>query len=587
MELQEAIKKGLELSKLFNDDKRNERTHSLYDQSVELADELAIHYLYGCEPGEKISERRPSEPETLLEYREKTYEQKTFSVANKIVGVQRGFLFNKDTYRVEIPEDPPSLIPEKFAFEDYLKDVPGIGNFYEYCEEFVLQFVNIDANGYFAIIPDNYEQQEEREIVNPIPVYIPSDNILWPAYNYVFIKSDEENEEGVLTYYLFTRKHTIKFFPKERNRDGEIVFEPIVVHEHNWGTPMIRQIRGFVSTDRKTGVLTGFSQVLQLPHVTPTLPHLNSILAAESDIQAAIVNHLYPPKYEGAVDCPTCKGTGGVYDEQGDSVECHTCNGMKKVGPSKLLSGSGPFLGYLVEPDEQGKYPIPAGYITNSDVVNAIKEAREIIKEEERKAYAAVNMEFIFDSTARTRTEKEVKDDSKLFEAFLRQTSSTVFSLCNWMLRAMNHSRYSVQLGEDQIKENQVVMHEPKVFDTSSVEVLLERIQKSLDAKVPKASVNELVKLVVPKMFGNNSDEGKKALAILEIDPFPLMDEDDILGMQSAGVEMDENDLFIKANATSLVEEAMQKNKDFLSLNTTSKKEYILSLIDDTERAPE
>lgn len=577
MALEDSIRLGLELSEAHFSDEEGKQTHALYFETSKLARDISVHYVYGSEPGDLIDKRRPSEPKPILDYRKEVYRQLTFAWANKIVGVQRGFLFNPDLYRIEFPENEPALVRGE-SLKDYIDNVPGIGSLMEYFQEFVLQFANVDPNGYFAILPEDYNSDDLTEYNNPIPEYIPSEHVLNKGRNWIFVQSTDtvplkNGEEGVVNY-LFTPNETLRFEYTGASSNNKPIFVEKVVEVHNRGEMMAKQIGGIVSANRAS-VLDKTSQIFYLSHVTPTIPFFDKSLVESSDLDGAMVIGLFPGRYEMTIDCHDC--TEGIGDDGGN---CSTCQGRGVIPISEISGGSGPYMTYSVDTDESGKLEPPAGYIRNPEGIAAIAKQLEIIQFNIKEAYRAVNMESVMEGRTAQRTAEETRDDNKLFENFLIQCSQTVFPLCQWILDSINWSRYSALLSEEKLKENRIMLHAPISYDTTNPMSVLDRIKLAGEANIDSNIVSKLTEIGIPKLFGNSSMAGKVALAYIQCDPFPGKSIDDILAMQAVTSNLDSTDIELKVNLNKYVHMAIEMNMEFLDLPVKDKREFIATLIE-------
>ena len=173
---------------------KTDRRHDLFDITVDLANQLAIHYEFGTEPGDIIHAARPHEPDLVYKYRISSHEQTTYSYAEKILNVIKGAIFNKELMGIEYPADPPPVI-EDDPIQGYLMNIPFVGDHAEFITDSLLVSMIADPNGYIVLLPA-VDDQEIRpdQMREPFPEFIPSANIIDAGKWHLLAESSEKNE---------------------------------------------------------------------------------------------------------------------------------------------------------------------------------------------------------------------------------------------------------------------------------------------------------------------------------------------------------------------------------------------------------
>ena len=570
---------------------KTDRRHDLFDITVDLANQLAIHYEFGTEPGDIIHAARPHEPDLIYKYRISSHEQTTYSYAEKILNVIKGAIFNKELMGIEYPADPPPVI-EDDPIQGYLMDIPFVGDHAEFITDSLLVSMIADPNGYLVLLPA-VDDQEIRpdQMREPFPEFIPSANIIDAGKWHLLAESSEKNEavryrrEGGYVLYLFTPDATLKLIEAARGSVKTPVFDIEVIHDHNmysaYNTLAWVKMKGRVSGNKKS-VLEQKPQTYNLSFLQGTVPHFNLALKTLTDVATSITNHLHPQKWEVRQDCdnPSCNG-GYVYSE--GAAEKHAC--VTCQGTGKITSATSPFISYEVVPGDDGKIQEPAGYIVPSYQV--VQYAEQWYFKHLAEAMSAANMEMLNaeQSRANATAESKVLDREQLHH-FLRVVSGGIYPLWQWMLDGINYMRYGALLNFEQLEANKVVLLPPRSFDTINANEGIERIKAGIEASLPKSYLLRLALDNVGREYRADSMKNKILKSALMLDPLPFYTEEEILAANAAGASISEQDIRLHFNMIPLLNAAIAEDEEFLLLEYPEQREKMLSLLPKIEKAP-
>ena len=556
-----------------------EAKHPLYDQTVKQYRELAVHYIWGTDPGELIKSFRPSETKFAYDYRLLSYEQTTYSIGEKIIGLQRGVLSNDKLYSIKFPDSPPDII-SKENIKDYL--VGGLkiqtGNIETFYWEFLFQMILIDPNGFIAIVPyRSDEASNPDEYRKPYPVFIPSENVMQYSDDYLLaLSSDtktvggEDKAKTGHVYFFFTNSATLKCEPFDVDDDGNIRYTALPYHEHNLNVKTFRQVGGIIS-GKSHSVLSSDPQAIHLSHLMPTLPALNRATKILSDLDSLLVNTLHPIRYGIPMICNHCKGDMYVVSNE-ERVECPVCSGAGTVIPT-----TSPLEGYTVPPDEKGQIHAPVNFV--SPPLGPFTEAKEFYYQTLDDALISLDMDLLITKSSgvgQTARAKEI--DREPLHAHFRKISNTIFPLFQWVLDSINILRYGSVLTEEQVEQNRVEVNSPIHFDTTKINELMEDIKLARDNNFPIGTRKRIAQNYISKTFGSGTKETLLNLAYLQLDPFALMTDP-----EQALLTLDSPDSYelkyLHSHLEALIEIAIEKYPNFLEMNKSEKLEKLLPLI--------
>lgn len=539
----------------------------LYDDSVKLYKSLNTHEK-GHMPTELIKLRRPSESDAILEYREKIFKSKSKNPIKKVINslskIRRSpdwnIRYNEDMFPKSIAktEIPTSYFEEEFP---YHRSLTGWG--FSVC----LKQYLLDANAIVLVMPLVFKVLE-NEYLKPFPFIFNSDRVIeFVDGDYVVIESynkskffaDKPNQDGKV--FWVADKSSIKKY--EINTDRKFVLTEEFIH--NLGYLPAFKVKGEFREVRDTAVLYE-------SRIYAMADHLDEIDREYSDKQAEMVQHIHSQKwFIQNQKCTTCGGRGKVMVD--DKPE--TCTSCKGSGSAE----TSPYAHIKVNPAQLGEREIPtppAGYIEKS--TDIVKYQTENIDGHIYDALAAVNFEFLAD-TPLNQSGKAKEVDRDELNTFCYSVAEDMVEILRRIYRISIDIRYKTILNEDTklLKQINPVISVPQVFDLLNSKHLIEQYSTAKTAQLSSIILAQLQMEIAAKKFRNEPDVATFTKCYFELDPLPGLTEDEkISRVSNNGVS--KLDYVISCNLVSFIRLAMNEEKNFNSLKTDEKFEFIKKL---------
>ena len=586
-QLGESIAK--QLTDLKNPNFANKYRHSDYEQAVKLAKELATHLYYGKKPKEILKRKRPNEPSNILEYRESSWEDVTYSLLNKATSfIQR--VFSRESFRLVIDMVDSGAIPEaetlsKYLFEKY----PIYGDFENYLKNHLLGALLGDGNSYQVSITKTPQFNRDKslnvspnDLPDPYSLIVPCSKVIRPSEDFLFIESDtksplfqqngklyrdSEGEFTGLTYLLFTRQATIEFF--QYGKINEHKFDYRIWEEHYLGEVPAIKFRGILF-NREEKVKPGQSHYLHTSFLQPAVPYLNEYVDSYSDYKLSLKMNLFLQRYEAHRGCPTCGGRGTVKKVglQGGTEVCPTCNGNKNYhdrSPAQTL---------VVKATDRGTIEPPAGYIKLP--IEVIEEMRKEVERLEYNIFGSINFEFLLrrQIPAGTSGEALVQDKTPA-NSTLAAINAELQRLANWSLRIENKRRYGAVLGA-RISEQKAEIQTTERFDVSTYEDLLSNYERLEKFGAPESLVRLEFIEMIEKRYGSENLNVQKTKAKINVDTLwamkPQEIEDTALNFEGLISGLD---ILIHFRIEEFINQACINNDGFLSSSREIQRQII------------
>ncbi len=543
------------------------RRHKFYTEAVDAMENMGVH-MTGDDPKKLLDIKRPNEDKEAKKYRLDSYKAKTKSSANKATSIINR-IYNERLFSITFPENPSPLVKDEDILQTYLtEEMPLYVSLTNFQKTVFTKMHLKDANGLIGVIPIDFDIDDD-EIFQPIPIFYTSEELVDFEDGVFYTILREKKKKGIdlinQKVIIYTTDQIIVLFRKKTGDEWTVKVD----HQHNFGFPPAFRVGGIVIDTHPPQLFESF--------IAGVLPHWDDAVTMYSDTQAAIVNHLYPEKWEFTIDCDNdgCQdGTITVVgaSTENTSIECPICKGSGKK------TTKGPFNIYQVNkdalnPDSPLVTP-PGGYMEKE-----LESTRLLIIETEkeiRKGFEAINMDIVNQVGENQSGIAKVIDRQDL-DGFLDVYSSHVFKfvipniiLFITMWRYWTIYKQDINL----IKETLPIIKEPTTFDVFSISLLTDELEKLTKAGAGGSFLLGLQKDIIDKRF---TDELTKNFfnTILDVDPLSHLTNDDIM-VQSRVIGQTE--MYIHTYSRDLVEESMSKNKGFLNLPLQEKKEIIRKL---------
>lgn len=583
--------KALDLVSAFSSNYK----HRIKPEVQALEAEIAVHFEYGQEPGDAITKARPNEARVVQDYRQEVYEQKTFPVFSKILALVRSVLFNPSTFIVL--HKKADLVPDGDTLQAYIEvalpKILNVSSFKSYFEKEIFPKALSYPNAWLAVLPRLSDEQRgiagRSDYREPILAFIPSDNIVEYGEDFCLVYSDEKvryvgkdgkyKDDGEV-YFYFGLNATYRVYQVGEDAKRKRLFDVEIYHIHNTNALAIRQIGGQSSSIGQQ-VLTFDHKPVYLSFLQPAIPHLNSMMWQNSDIESVLVANMHPIRYEMESECGTCNGDRKI-TENGIQITCPSCKGT-----GSITSANSSLEVITMRVEEGEKLEAPLGFV--SPPVAPFDAALKYLDREEERAYRALNMDVLINGMGTQQTARAKEIDRESLHGLYRDISSVVFDLFQWVLDKMNLYRYG-DLLQATVSENKSVLQIPHTFDTSIYSEVITQLKDLKEAGFSDSLRMSWAKQAIMKQFGAESTETKLAISLLEIDDYALMTQDEIL-VETATYGDDasnELELYIHRNGRDLVDHLYRTvGASFFSLRPSEKKELAIELAESQMQSDE
>jgi hypothetical protein len=553
--------------------------HHFYDRTIEIADAMALH-ADGKKPEMLLEERRPNEPQEVLDYRLKIFTPKTKPTFTKIFSSLQKIRRSSD-WSIRF-EGEFSRIAEGETLEDYTStEYPYFTSITNWVFSLMLRKYLIDPNAVVLVAPLTRDVPQ-NEYLKPIATIFDSVNVI----DYV----EEEycvliNPEGA-TYYTQGKANTGKSFYMVTDMqilrydqiDGRGRMSLADQYDHNLEAMPAFKLKGTLIDQVK-------NNFLYESRIGGIIPELDEAIREYSDLQAAKVLHIYPERWEYTNnECTACKGTG----QQNDVLDGVACQVTCRVCDGKAFVVAGPYSKIMVKPSNnatgEAALPTPpAGYVEKD--VEIVKVMDESVAAHVYNALAAINFQFIDKSPlSQSGIAKEVDKDE--LNNTVHAIAEDIVSGMDLLYRFIAYYRYGNLYSKDEIHDMVPAIAVPEKFDILSSDHLQTELKTAKDAKFNAVLLNAMEQEYASKKFNTNPAVGDMVSLILSLDPLPNISEDDKMSrLSNKGIT--QATYIISSNIQEFVSRAMEENKKFTDLKLSEQRAMMLKYAEEIIAASE
>ena len=549
----------------------NGKRHKLYPQTTKSYNEMLI-FSDGADAGELLRERRPSESDEILKYREKIYICITESTINKVIMSLNKIRKSSDwNIRYDTSKVSPK-INEDETLQHYCEyNYPFYSSVTNWLFNICLKNYLIDSNALCVVIPLDVFIAE-NEILKPFGLIFNSDNILhYKQDEFAIVMSTDQatyNYKGVeynngKIYYAIDTVRIQKWV--QNDPSGNIVME--YEYNHNFGKLPAFKLKGIFKRAYDT-------DILYQSKISTMIPHLKEAVREYSDLQAGVVNHLHPTMWAYAnEECKDCLGTGKVKSGT-RSITCSKCKGEgnKIVNPYSMIMVKPPIPGQANVPTP------PAGEIPKQ--IDIIKLQNERVNDHIYKSLASINMEFLAEvPLSQSGVAKEVDKDE--LNNFVHSVAEDLISILDNLYYFINLYRNKIRIGNDkELMEQLPVISVPERYDIISGTYLLDELQRAKTAGLNASIIKNMEIEYANKKFNYDPQVKDSMELVYLLDPFPAVSADDKMAMlMNKGITS--VDYIISCNISQFVNRALMENKNFSSLTYSKQMEVLKSYADE------
>lgn len=525
--------------------------------AVELYNNLKVH-ANGEIPTKIISERRPNEPQEILEYRKKIYKAKTQHPISKVETSLTKIRRSPD-YKVDYSETETPYSLKDFSLQDYLeKKYPIYDNIDSWLFDECLQNVLIDTNAVCAILPMKYNG-DITEMINAFAYIANVDEVIYFKENdYTIFESDKDItvvkngiEKEYCIYVLSTQNEIVEYYIEETDR-GKLFVE-LNRLTHNLGELQAFRFRGVFYKNED-------GDVIWKSPINSMVIHLDEGARIYSDLQAEYVLHMHSEKWViNTNQCKKCDGFGKLkIGFSATKSDCTSCGG---TGYEKVS----PFQNHTINLDlskpNSSIPPIPpTGYVQKS--IEIAKILDEQYSKHLYQALEAINMQFLFEvPLSESGIAKQWDRDET--DNFAYKVASILRYIRENVAYYINNLRYYYTIPDKDTRNKQLPkISIPEKYDLVNNALLIEEYKQLKDAKASPFILASKENEIALKMFSHDKEITTFTSLVYKLDPLYYISEDEkIMRLQNNGIE--EVDYVVSSNIHKFIRRALSEDEKF------------------------
>lgn len=563
----------------------DKKLHVAYDETTKLADKVRVH-VRGEKPGALLTDRRPSEPEEIKEYREKIFVPITKQVCAKVINSLSKIRRSPD-WNPKYTSDLPKVINEEETLEKYCEqNYPnGYTSLTNWLFSVLLQSYLVDPNGVVLVMPLSFEV-EQNEYVKPFPFIFESDSV----YEFIdgelaVLKAKEKSKfkvgetwnEGDI-FYIVNQTTIFKVEQISNERDNKWAVTP---YEHGLGElPAFRMRAVFLKQMDATTVWES--------RLSAMLPSLDEAVREYSDMQATVVTYMFPEKWQlETQSCAPCSGTGKVHQRQENgTVKTVTCKDCKGTG-SPTASPYAVLKVKLPNVPAGSIPPLPPFGYGEKDT-SIVELQRKRIEQHKFDALSAVHMQHS-DEVPLAESGVSKAQDKDEANNYVHSVAEDIVWCGDRIYVLTSKYRYRVVLLNTGVDAEDLVptLPVPEKFDLSTSLMLADEIKAAKDAKVNSRIVANLEREYIGKKFSSQKEQALLLDCAYDLDPLGGLTEDEkMTRLSNKGIQ--EADYVLSSNIDLFVRKAFEeKGASFFEMSWTDKRELLLSYVEETQTVNE
>lgn len=551
--------------------------HHFYDDTVKIAAAMDVH-ASGSFPDNLIKERRPHEPQEVMDYREKIFIAKTKPTFTKIFSSLQKIRRSSDwSIRFE-DQESFTRINEEETLEKYTgEQYPYFTSLTNWVFSLLLRKYLIDPNAVCFVYPIEREIPV-NDFLKPIATIFDSENVIDfveddycvlfnPMGSVFFVRGKEQTGKS---YYIVTTQQILKY----DQIDMKGTFKLTDTYDHELGILPAFKLKGIL-VDQVANMYLYESRIGGI------IPELDEAIREYSDLQAAKVLHIYPERWEFTQnECTKCKGTGQTINPEWYSgcaatilsqIECGMCggHGYRVAGPySKMMVK--PVSNPAIDGIAQIPNP-PAGFIEKD--VEIVKIMEESISGHIYAALSSINFEFLAKTPlSESGIAKEVDKDELNNTA--HSIAEDIVSAMDNIFRITGYYRYKALYPLDKIDEMLPTVAVPEKFDILSSTHLQEQLTAAKAGKYNPVITSALEVSFTSALFNTDPEIRDRLMLILTLDPLPNISEDDKMSrLSNKGITLET--YIISSNIQEFIQRAIEADPEFVELELEEQRKVL------------
>ena len=545
--------------------------HPIYADTVTLYDSLRVH-ADGVFPAKLIGDRRPSESEDILEYRQKIYEAITKLPVSKVITSLSKIRRSPDWSISFDKNKVSSKIIEEETLEEYCsKNIPGFGSITDWAFGVLLKQNAIDANAVIAVLP--LDMPMANEYFKPVPIIFNSDRVLEfsqekqiailkskKKINYLLDNGAINFNQGDRYYYIDDKEIVIY----DQTKDG---FIPVLEIPHNLGVMPVFKVKG-------EAYLQYDNMVVNRSRLDAMVPFLNKAASGDSDLEGSKIQHLFPLFwYYQNKSCNSCGGAGKTTGSDGP-VECKSCSGSGKVKFS-------PYAHLQIDPAELGKQanPMPpAGYITRDTAILELQE--KTVEKNNYKALAAINMQFLDQTPLNISGDAKAVDREELNNFVYNVAEDLIYSI-DKVIYYINEWRYSFIMPDKKARQDMLPnIPVPQNFDLLPSDYLMQELTQARANKSNPFLLAKMEEDIAVKKFYGNPELASVIKLFFELDPLPGLTVDEKMSLVS-NKAITQQDFILSSYMAQFIKRAIIDDAGFCQLSYDKQMVMLMKYVDE------
>jgi hypothetical protein len=522
------------------------RKNPVYDDATRMYQDLRLH-ANGEKPGDIISRRRPNESEEVQSYRLQIYEPVTKQTFNSVLQ-SLGKIRRSRDWAIKYSRDYKwPLVPEGETLEDYCeKRFPYYTSVTNWLFNVMLKSALVDANCAVLVLPLK-PLADATSYKQPYPVIFYSDQVIeYLVDRFAILKAAEQvqtspqpspKERGQTAtsatlsdkYYLVTTNEVVPYIKQGDN--WVAVTDEIIVHGLGY-LPIIRPRCQFAKTVHEYNLFES--------RISAMVPSLNEAAREYSDLQAAVVGHLFPERWEVATqECGSCNGTGYMpnpaytgTDVKSKQLVCSSCNGLGATG------ATGPYKKTVIRMPKTnlGEQPVPVppfDYVKKDIEVIRVMEDR--LAGHLYRGLSAINMQFLAQVPLTISGDAKAVDRDEL-NNFVYNVAEDIVYIADYLYAIIADYRYSYQYPSTVERRHMLpFIPVPEHFELLGADDTMATIREMRGNGIGGSLLTAMLKEFAKRAFFQDKDTAVPLLLEMDLDPFAGMSEADKANMLATG----------------------------------------------------
>lgn len=540
------------------------RRSPVYEQAVKMYKALKLH-ADGDSPDALIGDRRPNESDEVQQYRMKIWEPITRQTFNRVLQ-SLGKIRRSNDWSVKYDKDAtfPKVV-EGERLSDYCEtSFPYYTSVTNWAFSVMMRSMLTDANCAVLVVPLE-TCAAENQYVRPYPIIFHADQIIdHVEHSHAILRAADRVQSTTASgrtfmselYYVVTPTHIVPYIQKG---DAWIpVKDEIIAHGLGY-LPIIRPRSQYVKSVQDYSLFES--------RVHAMLPSLNEAVREYSDLQAAVVGHLFPERWEMATqECTECKGIGYIpnptfngKDNKSKQLVCPICQGLG------AKSASSPYKKTVVRPAKlnlgEQAVPIPPFDYVKKDV-ETIRVMDDRWERHLYRALSAVNMQFLAQTPLSISGDAKQVDRDEL-NNFVYNVAEDLIYVMDRLYAIVADYRYSTLYPDARERRRMLpYIAVPQQYDLLGADYYAAQLAQLHTSAVTGPVVRSIELEYMTRQFYDRPEVVTPVRLELTLDPLAgISDADKALRLTNGGIS--KADYIVSCNISAFIRRALAADATF------------------------